>query len=1333
LRHAPHEQVGSRVSGQYREKRMVTKMKLIRSVFVGLAATALALLAAGCGGRGGFGLGRGGLHSAGIPSMSEPREVADVLAELGKMRPPQGTAEDVFEQLKAALADALRSRAGSRIVSAAPEMAGATVDTAVPYDAGAASIRFSWNEHNPGDYDLSGEVNLRDLALVATYFDKREGDEGWALARVADGNGDKRVGAEDAAVIGADYLGRISGYNVYRSLPGGSAPDLLGKVARDAALVLGGVCVQYSYEDAAVESVDTVYAYEVRPYANPDGTGEGAASQTWELRAGDSYGAAPVHAVEIVVDDSGLQRQVVAGELLLTYRYNPTREQLLHAVYGEVGGEVIGQLAGTQTYRVRLPKDASRTLSRAVSQLKGASSADGFSLDYNYIVPGPAPVEHVEGTEDFRAASMSYSDPLRGQLWGLDAVQADNAWDIGEGGSIVVAVIDTGVKASHEDLAGQTVAGARFGGSEAWNDDTAGHGTHVAGTIAAAAGNARGVAGLANKAKIMPLRCGAVYGSAWSFPVSDLTAAVNYAVQNGARVINMSLGGQGTLGTAFETALLNAESNGVVVLAAAGNDNVSAQGFYPATYPTVVSVGAIGPAFQRAPFSNYGYPQYVDVCAPGGDGTYSGAILSTVIASNSSYDRMQGTSMACPHASAEAALILGVNPGLTPVEVRQIMQSTGRTIAASSQVGPLIDAQAALASLGAPGTHSIAGSVKRGDGTGVPGVTLALTGGASKSAPTDVGGNFTLTGVADGSYTLTPVRLGYTFTPPSLGVSVSGAAVASQDFVAVQSAGAESENNDTWAQANALPDLPFTADMFAGSLGSGTGYAANDGDATDFCKFAIAVPSRVTFSMAFNSGTGDLSLYLLAANGSAVLASSATSDATETVAASLSSAGTYYVKCTRVSGYSDYTLAGSVQPTYSVSGKVTKLAGGAALANVTLTLAGNGLSFTAKSGSAGTFSIAGAPDGVYALTPGLTGRSFAPPSRSITLSGGNVAGQDFAAEGPFTVSGTVFTTAGPGLAGATLTLFGGGLSLTATSGTGGAFIVQNVPNGSYVLVCTAKGRSFSPASIDVTVASGNVSGCYFLGEGPFSVSGSVTTTSGTPLVGVSLRLEGGGYSLTAATSALGKFTVSGAPNGTYILTPSSRGRTFTPANRTVAVQNGNVSGVAFTGEGPFTVSGKVTNQADGLPVSGVKLTLTGGGLALTASTSATGDYTITFVPNGTYTLMAARTGRAFEPLSKTVAVSSANAAGQSFTSYPVFSVTGRVTLSGAALAGVDLGLVGGNAYAATTNASGVYTLTGVRAGSYALTPSLAGRSFTPAARNVSITTANVASQNFAAQ
>ena len=1308
--------------------------KLIRGPLIWLTAAAVALCAAGCGGRGSFSLGGGGLHSAGIPSVSEPREVADVLAELVKLKPPQGTADDVFEQLKAALADALRSRATSRITSAAPDMGGATVDTAVPYDAGAASIRFSWNEHNPGDYDLNGEVNLRDLMLVATYFGKREGDDGWAQARVADGNGDQRIGAEDAAVIGAGYLGRISGYNVYRSLPGGSVPDLLGRMPRDTALVLGGVCVQYSYEDATIESPNSVYAYEVRPYANPDGTGEGAASQTWELRAGDSYGAAPVHAVEIVVDDSGLQRQVVAGELLVTYRFNPARDQLLHTVYGEIGGEIIGQLAGTQTYRVRLPKDATRTISRAVSQLKSASSADGFSVDYNYIVPGPAPIEHVEGVEDFRAASMSYSDPLRGQLWGMDAVHADSAWDTGEGASIVVAVIDTGVKDTHEDLAGQTVAGARFGGSEAWNDDTAGHGTHVAGTIAAAAGNAKGVVGLANKAKIMPLRCGAVYSGTWSFPVSDLTAALNYAVQNGARVINMSLGGQGTLGTAFETALQSAESSGVVVLAAAGNDNTSAQGFYPATYPTVVSVGAIGPALQRAPFSNYGYPQYVDVCAPGGDGTYNGAILSTVIASNSSYDRMQGTSMACPHATAEAALILGVNPGLTPAKVRQIMQSTGRTIAASAQVGPLIDAQAALASLGAPGTHSITGSVKRGDGTGVPGVTLALTGGASRNAPTDAGGNFTLTGVADGGYTLTPVRLGYTFTPPNLGVTVSGVAVAGQDFVAVQSAGTESENNDASAQANTLPDLPFTADMFTGSLGSGTGYAANDGDATDIYKFAVAAPSRVTFSMAFNAVTGNLSLYLLSTNGSTVLASSVTTNATETVTASLSSAGTYYVKCTRVSGYSDYTLAGSAQPTYSVSGKVTKLAGGAALANVTLTLAGNGLSLTAKSGSAGTFSIAGAPDGDYTLTPSLTGRSFTPPSRSVTVSGGNATGQDFAGEGPFTVSGTVFTTAGPGLAGATLALSSGGLSLTATSGTGGVFTVQNVPNGSYVLVCAAKGRSFSPATIDITVASGNVGGCYFLGEGPFSVSGNATTTGGTPLAGVSLRLEGGGYSLTAATSALGKFTVSGAPNGTYTLTPSSRGRTFTPANRTVAVQSGNVSGVNFTGEGPFTVSGKVTNQADGLPVSGVKLTLSGGGLALSASTSATGDYTIAYVPNGTYTLVAARTGRAFTPASQTVVASSANVTGQSFTSYPVFSVTGRITLSAAALAGADLNLVGGgNTYTATTNATGAFTLTGVRAGSYVLTPSLGGRSFSPASRNVNVTTANLASQNFAAQ
>ncbi len=1318
---------------------MDSKSTWIKVASLGLLIAAGVLTFTACGGRDGFSFGgangKGGtLKPAAIPSVTEPRDVAAVLAELDALQTPGGVDAATFSMLKTAVGDALRQRADARVVSIAPGATLGQVDAAVPVDAGQYAISFSWAERNPGDYDLNGEVNLQDLAVLAVNFGQHSGTPGWAESRVADGNADGKLDTQDASAIAENLLTRISGYAVYRSLPGGSSPDLLERVGRDQAVVLGGVVVQYQFEDATVDSPGQAYNYEVRPFASPDGTGEGIASQLFTLHAGESYGLASRYAVGTLVDAQQVTRKIVANEVLITFRSAPTRERLLNVVYEQVGGELLGQIPGSFTFRVRLPQDALRTVATVVAQTKSVSAADGYVIEPNYLVPGPAPIETVSGAGGAKSSSISYADPLRSQLWGLDAVYADAAWDVAEGAGVIVAVIDSGVETSHEDLAGQTVDGARFGGSDAWSDDTCGHGTHVAGTIAAAAGNGKGVVGLSNKVQVMPLRCGADYGGNWSFPVADLSAAINFAVLHGAKAINMSLGGQGALGSAFETALANAESNGVVVLAAAGNDNVSAQGFYPATYPTVISVGAIGPALARAPFSNFGYPDYVDLCAPGGDGTFAGAILSTVPTSMTAYDRKQGTSMACPHATAVAALILSASPGLSAAQVRTAMHDSGRTIAASAQVGPLINAQAALSSLGAPGTFSVSGSVKRADNSAISGASIALSGAVSRTVAADASGNYSLPGVPDGTYTLTPSKAGYTFNPASLSVTVSGATVTGQNFVGAQGAGGEAEHNDTTAQANPLPDLPFDSSKFSGSLGSGTGYSGNDGDATDILKFTIAAPLRVSFSLNFNSATGNLDLRLLGSNGSTVLQTSATTLAPETVSASLVTAGTYYLKCSRVTGFSDYTIAATATPAYSVAGTVLKKADGKALAGVTLTLTGNGLNLTAKTATTGAFSIAGVPDGSYTLTPSLAGRSFTPASATVTVSGADLSGQSFQAEGPYSVSGAVYLKNGTGLVGGTLKLTGNGVVLSAVSGADGKFMLANVTNGSYVLACSAAGRSFEPASTNLTVAGASVAGCYFLGEGPFSVAGTVTSPSGSSLGSVALKLTGNGYSLSGVSNSLGKFTVSGAPNGTYTLTPTSRGRTFTPASRSVTVQSGNITGVNFTGEGPFTVSGKVTNQADGAPVASVKVTLSGQGLTLSATTTAAGDYSITYVPNGNYTLSASRTGRVFTPATKSVNVAGANATGQSFSSYPVYSVSGKVTLNAVALPGVALNLSGtGGTFAAQTNATGLFSLAGVPSGTYTLTPSISGRTFTPATKTITVVSANITSQIFTAK
>ena len=268
------------------------------------------------------------------------------------------------------------------------------------------------------------------------------------------------------------------------------------------------------------------------------------------------------------------------------------------------------------------------------------------------------------------------------QDWNLNAINAPESWSAGFTGSgVVVAVVDTGVDLSHVDLVGNLwensdeipgdgrdndgngfvddVSGWDFVDNDALPDDLQGHGTHVAGTIAAGR-NGFGVTGVAYDAAIMPVRVLDHRGSGSSF---DVGAGIRYAVDNGADVINLSLGG--TYSASIASALRYAENAGVIVVAASGNEGASVASF-PARHSrdleNVLAVGAYQSDGQRAPFSNLA-GDAVQVMAPGA------SILSTGV--NQGYRRLSGTSMATPHVAGLAALILSANPDWSPREVRQ--------------------------------------------------------------------------------------------------------------------------------------------------------------------------------------------------------------------------------------------------------------------------------------------------------------------------------------------------------------------------------------------------------------------------------------------------------------------------------------------------------------------------------------------------------------------------------------------------------------------------------------------------------------------------------------
>ena len=279
--------------------------------------------------------------------------------------------------------------------------------------------------------------------------------------------------------------------------------------------------------------------------------------------------------------------------------------------------------------------------------------------------------------QDETVKVLTTNDALRPQQWAFSAVDFENAWSLSDGAGVKVAVVDTGVLGTHEDLAGSVLPGLDLAADKGTYDpagtgevDPAGHGTHVAGIIAAHANNGVGIAGAAPGAKILPVRVLDASGSGSS---SDVAEGIVWATDHGARVINLSLGGGPSPG--MQIAIQYARSKQVVTFAAAGNAFQDGnQATYPAAYPEAVAVAAIDQSLNHASFSNTG--SYVDIAAPGD------LIWSTYGQGRAQYALMSGTSMATPYATATAALVLGENPSLSASDLVHAIEASATDLGA---------------------------------------------------------------------------------------------------------------------------------------------------------------------------------------------------------------------------------------------------------------------------------------------------------------------------------------------------------------------------------------------------------------------------------------------------------------------------------------------------------------------------------------------------------------------------------------------------------------------------------------------------------------------------
>lgn len=259
--------------------------------------------------------------------------------------------------------------------------------------------------------------------------------------------------------------------------------------------------------------------------------------------------------------------------------------------------------------------------------------------------------EYVERDYYAHTASVTPNDPDFSAQWHLTTISAPAAWSVTTGSaSIVVAVIDSGVDGTHPDLSAKLVPGWNFVNNTSNTSDDLGHGTAVAGTVAAATNNGIGVAGVAWSTMIMPL---VVVDSNDSATYSNMAAAIQYAADHGARVINLSVGGSSASST-LQNAVNYAWSKGATIFAAAMNNSNSTPE-YPAACTNAIAVSATDTNDALASFSDYG--TWITLSAPGN------YILTTN--SGGGYGYWYGTSFASPIAAGVAALALAVNPSMT--------------------------------------------------------------------------------------------------------------------------------------------------------------------------------------------------------------------------------------------------------------------------------------------------------------------------------------------------------------------------------------------------------------------------------------------------------------------------------------------------------------------------------------------------------------------------------------------------------------------------------------------------------------------------------------------
>jgi len=343
--------------------------------------------------------------------------------------------------------------------------------------------------------------------------------------------------------------------------------------------------------------------------------------------------------------DKNLNRfvEVVEGEAMVRFKKGMTDDEI-GKVLKELGATVIRKNP-LGVYRLRIPKETS------VSEFVEQQEKD-------------KPIEFVEPNFIFSALlapQIPPNDPLLSSQWAIAKIQVEKAWAVTTGSpKIIVAILDTGIDLTHPDLKHKILPGIDIVDADSDPSDEEGHGTFVAGIVAAETNNAIGIAGVSWGSRLMPVKVLSAFGGT----SADISAGIVYAADHRARVLNLSLGGHSNSQT-MSDAVEYAHAKGAVIVAAVGNDD-SSNLTYPAAYEKVIGVSATNSEDRIWSPSNQG--DHITLSAPGAD------IVSTGL--DNTYNNESGTSLAAPHVSGVAALIFSKRPDLSNAQVEQILYQT---------------------------------------------------------------------------------------------------------------------------------------------------------------------------------------------------------------------------------------------------------------------------------------------------------------------------------------------------------------------------------------------------------------------------------------------------------------------------------------------------------------------------------------------------------------------------------------------------------------------------------------------------------------------------------